>query len=161
MALFFQKRQDAQVHDLSRQLAEAVEVILSPHSSHDKRLDATRICEEFKNNKTYLTSCGIYLFANHPNYIVKHFGLQLTQHAVKFNWNEMSLDEKNNLKSLSLEFIEGCTTSILDEPSYIKDAIAKFTVEIMKREWPQNWLDVIATLSEMSQKGVRHESKQS
>ena len=26
----------------------------------------------------------------------------------------------------------------------------------MKREWPQNWPEVIAKLSEISQKGVRH-----
>ena len=34
--------------------------------------------------------------------------------------------------------------------------IAKVTVEIMKREWPQNWPEVIKNLSEISQKGVRH-----
>jgi hypothetical protein len=34
--------------------------------------------------------------------------------------------------------------------------IAKFTVEIMKREWPQNWPDIIDNLSEISQKGVMH-----
>ena len=49
-----------------------------------------------------------------------------------------------------------CTSSLLDESAYIKDAIAKLTVEIMKREWPQNWPDVIQSLSEISQKGVKY-----
>jgi hypothetical protein len=42
-----------------------------------------KVCEEFKNNTTYLTRCGIYLYGNHPNFIVKHYGLQLIQHAIK------------------------------------------------------------------------------
>ncbi|XP_028398480.1 exportin-5-like isoform X2 [Dendronephthya gigantea] len=153
MAMLCGKREDIQVVHISQQLAEAVEVILSPNSSQDKRMQATRDCEEFKNNKSYLTNCGIYLYSNHANFMVKHFGLQLMHHAVKFNWNEMPEEEKNDLKLLSLNLTEGCTSSLLDEPSYIKDAIAKFTVEIMKREWPQNWPDVIKTLSEISQKG--------
>ena len=43
MALFFEKRQDAQVNHLSQQLAQAVEVIMSPSSSRDKRIEATRV----------------------------------------------------------------------------------------------------------------------
>jgi hypothetical protein len=48
MASFFQQRQDAQVHNLCKQLAEAVEVILSPNSSHDKRMQATTVGPNFK-----------------------------------------------------------------------------------------------------------------
>ncbi|CAB3983469.1 exportin-5 isoform X2 [Paramuricea clavata] len=153
MALFIGKGQEAEVYHLSQQLAQAVEIILSPDSSRDKRVAATRVCEEFKNNTTYLTSCGIYLYGNHPNFIVKHYGLKLILHAIKFNWNEMLLEEKDNLKILSLHYIQGCTNSLLDEPTYLNDVIAKLTVEIMKREWPQNWPDIIDNLSEISQKG--------
>lgn len=109
MAMFCDKRQDMQVFNISQQLAEAVEAILNPNSSQDKRMQATRVqslfvckniprlinmmmnlrffifkvCEEFKNSKGYLTNCGIYLYSNHPNFMVKHFGLQVIHHAVK------------------------------------------------------------------------------
>ena len=43
MALFFEKKQDEQVFHLSRQLAEAVQVILNANSSRDKRIEATRV----------------------------------------------------------------------------------------------------------------------
>jgi hypothetical protein len=65
MALFFQQRQDAQVHNLSKQLAEAVEVILSPNSSHDKRMQATTVGPNFKGSlriKTrYLSFCLLFV----------------------------------------------------------------------------------------------------
>lgn len=42
------------------------------------------MCEEFKSKEEYLTRCGISMYVSHPNVIVKHFGLQLIQHAVKY-----------------------------------------------------------------------------
>ena len=43
MALFFQKQQDEHVYHLCQQLAGAVEAILNPSSSRDKRIEATRV----------------------------------------------------------------------------------------------------------------------
>ena len=43
MALFTEKGQDAEVYHLSQQLAQAVEIILSPDSSREKRVAATRV----------------------------------------------------------------------------------------------------------------------
>jgi hypothetical protein len=43
MALFIEKGQDSEVYHLSQQLAQAVEIILSPESSREKRVAATRV----------------------------------------------------------------------------------------------------------------------
>jgi hypothetical protein len=43
MALFIEKGQDAEVYHLSQQLAQAVEIILNPDSSREKRVAATRV----------------------------------------------------------------------------------------------------------------------
>lgn len=47
MAEFFQKQQDEHVYHLCQQLAGAVEAILNPNSSRDKRIEATRVSASF------------------------------------------------------------------------------------------------------------------
>ncbi|XP_046847872.1 exportin-5-like [Xenia sp. Carnegie-2017] len=153
MSLFNEMREDGQLHYISQKLAESVEIILNPSSSHDKRLQATKFCEEFKESKTNLLQCGHYLYKSRNNFVVKHFGLQLIHHGIRVNWNNMTHKEKNDLKSLALKHIKTNPVSLLDEPTYLKDAIAKYAVEIMKREWPQNWPDVINQLGDIAQQG--------
>jgi hypothetical protein len=43
MALFIEREQDSEVYHLSQQLAQAVEIILSPESSRDKRMLANKV----------------------------------------------------------------------------------------------------------------------
>lgn len=57
MALFFEKRQDAQVYFHCQQLSEAAELILSPSTSKDKRMEATmvRISWKFTSFVVYIS----------------------------------------------------------------------------------------------------------
>lgn len=38
---------------------------------------------------------------------------------------------------------------------YIKDGIARIFTEVVKREWPQQWPDLIPTLSDICSRSVR------
>ncbi len=40
------------------------------------------------------------------------------------------------------------------EPSHIKESIAKLVVELVKREWPQNWGSLLVELGEIQSIGV-------
>ena len=42
---------------------------------------------------------------------------------------------------------------LLTEEAHIKDALSRIVVEMMKREWPQNWPTLMPELNTMSQKG--------
>ena len=43
---------------------------------------------------------------------------------------------------------------ILSEEAHIKDALSRIVVEMMKREWPQNWPALMTELSAVSQTGA-------
>ncbi len=40
------------------------------------------------------------------------------------------------------------------EPGHIKESIAKLVVELVKREWPQNWGSLLVELGEIQSIGV-------
>jgi exportin-5 len=87
--------------------------------------------------------------------IVKHFGLQLMEHQVKFNWIKISQEEKifikdNTMKLLATGVGPADDISLL----HIKDALSRIVVEMIKREWPQQWPTLLAELSAACEKGL-------
>lgn len=46
------------------------------------------------------------------------------------------------------------THSILDEESHIKDALSRIVVEMIKREWPQHWPDMLKEMETLTSQGV-------
>lgn len=53
------------------------------------------------------------------------------------------------------------TQSILEEESHIKDVLSRIVVEMIKREWPQHWPDMLKELDTLSKQGVRNTAVQS
>lgn len=49
------------------------------------------------------------------------------------------------------------TLGILEEEFHIKDAVARITVELAKREWPQLWPSLQEDLFKLCQMGVIYE----
>lgn len=99
---------------------------------------------------------GFYLVTNHQfSTIVKHFGLQLMEHQVKFNWNKISQDEKIFIKDNTMKLL-ATGVGPADDKSllHIKDALSRIIVEMVKREWPQQWPTLLSELSVASEKGM-------
>lgn len=52
-----------------------------------------------------------------------------------------------------MSFFQG-TLSILEEENHIKDVLSRIVVEMIKREWPQHWPDMLMELDTLSRQGV-------
>lgn len=98
---------------------------------------------------------GFYLVTNHQfSTIVKHFGLQLMEHQVKFNWNKISQDEKIFIKDNTMKLLVTGVGPAEDRSLlHIKDALSRIIVEMVKREWPQQWPALLNELCSASEKG--------
>ncbi|KAK7492294.1 hypothetical protein BaRGS_00016391 [Batillaria attramentaria] len=86
--------------------------------------------------------------------IVRHFGLQLVEHFIKFRWEELSDQQKEPLKTKALELIDQGTYDLLTEQVHIKDAVSRIIVELIKRLWPQLWADLFQNLYDICQHGM-------
>ncbi|NXA32685.1 XPO5 protein, partial [Eudromia elegans] len=143
-----------QVSSLCEQLVKAVTVIMDPASTQRYRLEALKFCEEFKEKCPICVPCGLKLAEKTQTAIVRHFGLQILEHVVKFRWNNMPRLEKVYLKNNVMSLISSGTQSILEEESHIKDVLSRIVVEMIKREWPQHWPDMLMELDTLSKQGV-------
>lgn len=142
-----------QVNALCEELVKAVTVMMDPSSTQRYRLEALKFCEEFKEKCPICVPCGLKLAEKTQIAIVRHFGLQILEHIVKFRWNSMSRLEKVYLKNSVMELIANGTLSILEEENHIKDVLSRIVVEMIKREWPQHWPDMLMELDTLSRQG--------
>ena len=46
------------------------------------------------------------------------------------------------------------THPILQEQSHIKDVLSRIVVEMIKREWPQHWPDMLKEMETLTSQGV-------
>ncbi|XP_037698709.1 exportin-5 isoform X4 [Choloepus didactylus] len=102
-----------QVNALCEQLVKAVTVMMDPSSTQRYRLEALKFCEEFKEKCPICVPCGLRLAEKTQIAIVRHFGLQILEHVVKFRWNSMSRLEKVYLKNSVMELIANETQTEL------------------------------------------------
>ncbi|XP_015276977.1 PREDICTED: exportin-5 [Gekko japonicus] len=142
-----------QVSSLCEQLVKAVTVMMDPASTQRYRLEALKFCEEFKEKCPKCVPCGLKLSEKTQTAIVRHFGLQILEHVVKFRWNSMARLEKVYLKNNVMGLISSGTQNILEEESHIKDVLSRIVVEMIKREWPQHWPDMLKELDTLSKQG--------
>ncbi|KAI4552354.1 hypothetical protein MJG53_017311 [Ovis ammon polii x Ovis aries] len=141
------------VNTLCEQLVKAVTIMMDPSSTQRYRLEALKFCEEFKEKCPVCVPCGLRLAEKTQIAIVRHFGLQILEHVVKFRWNNMSRLEKVYLKNSVMELIANGTLNILEEENHIKDVLSRIVVEMIKREWPQHWPDMLVELDTLSKQG--------
>ncbi|OBS58406.1 hypothetical protein A6R68_10442 [Neotoma lepida] len=142
-----------QVNALCEELVKAVTVMMDPSSTQRYRLEALKFCEEFKEKCPICVPCGLRLAEITQIAVVRHFGLQILEHVVKFRWNSMSRLEKVYLKNSVMELMANGTLSILEEENHIKDVLSRIVVEMIKREWPQHWPDMLMELDTLSRQG--------
>ncbi|KAG5876268.1 hypothetical protein JTB14_013005 [Gonioctena quinquepunctata] len=131
---------------LAADLARAVELTMSAGASQQDRLRAYQACESFKETSPLCAEAGLYLAAGVQHSLIsRHFGLQLMEHTVKYRWTQISQQEKLFIKENAMKLLSA--GGISDE-SHMKDALSRVVVEMVKREWPQQWPGLLAELSD-------------
>lgn len=142
-----------QVASTCDQLVKAVNVMMDAETSQIYRLEALKFCEEFKETSSFCVPCGLQLADKAQPAVVRHFGLQILEHVIKFRWNNMQQQEKVHLKECAMQLLSNGTHSILEEESHIKDVLSRITVEMIKREWPQHWPDMLKEMEALTSQG--------
>ncbi|KAM8852416.1 exportin-5 [Synchiropus picturatus] len=135
------------------QLVKAVTMMMNPETSQVYRLEALKFCEEFKETSTLCVPCSLRLADTAQPAVVRHFGLQILEHVIKFRWNNMQLQEKVQVKESAMQLLSKGTRSILEEESHIKDVLSRIIVEMIKREWPQNWPNMLTEMETLTSEG--------
>lgn len=122
---------------------EALEVVYSPHSNNDARKDAQSFLEDIKNNER-ASYYGFHLaFDTTQSPVVRHYALSLLEHAIKHKWAEYTQEQATALRNCVLELSQNVSR---EDPAYLRNKIALLWVEVAKRSWAGEWMDMDAML---------------
>ncbi|XP_048061811.1 exportin-5-like isoform X1 [Megalobrama amblycephala] len=141
------------IRALCDDLIKAVNVMMEAESSQTYRLEALKFIEDFKEKSPFCVECGLQLAEKSQTAVVRHFGLQILEHVVKFQWNNMTPQEKLQLKNCTMGLLSHGTHPILQEECHVKDALSRIVVEMIKREWPQHWPDMLKEMEALTAMG--------
>lgn len=130
---------------------EAISITLSPLASQVERKQAYQVVNEF-HDSPLCSDVGIYLFNNKSKFdtAIRKCGLQLVEHYIISKWNQCDELKRHSFKLEAVKLIEHAQ---FNEPTYLKEAVVKVIVEIIKRSWPQQWDSLFQDLSNLQALG--------
>ncbi|XP_033112204.1 exportin-5-like [Anneissia japonica] len=134
-------------------LIKSITITMDPQVSHEQRTEAYHMYEEFKEKSELCVQCGMVLAKTTYPPIIRHFGLQLLEHCVKFRWLAMNPNQKMIFKDATVSLIRTGVQDILEEETFIKDGLSRIMVEMIKKEWPQRWESMLQELGPLSRCG--------
>lgn len=121
------------------QILRALEIIHEPRSSNAHRQDASRYLEEIRSDEQApLHGFGLASAKDQPA-IVRHYGLSLIEYGVCHRWSEYTPEQGQVLRDWVVTLSHSTADS---DPPYITNKVAEIWVEIAKRSWGLDWLDM-------------------
>ena len=124
-------------------ITSALELIYNPQSSNADRQEAQKYLEVVKE-AVQAPSVGFTLAVNTANpSVVRHFGLSMLEHSIKHKWAMFSADQTTWIRQWVLELAQIVSRS---DPSFLRNKIGLLWVEVAKRCWASDWMDMDAQL---------------
>ncbi|XP_047474194.1 exportin-5-like [Penaeus chinensis] len=90
----------SQVAEMAGQLAQAVNTTMDPTVPHTVRLASYNLLEKVKEESEVAVGCGFHMAHPSKEPVVRHLGLQLLEHTIKYKWNDLSVQQKVFIKNL-------------------------------------------------------------
>jgi hypothetical protein len=123
------------------QICDALQKTFDPSTSHTVRIDSQQFLESFKNHPSAIEfSLQLCTFSNAGNLslYLKTYGLLLLEERVKYQWNFIDTEAKNQIKSV-LETLFPSMALLEGEFTAIRHKYCRIVARTAVREWPQLW----------------------
>lgn len=121
------------------QIHEALNIVHGPYSSNDSRREASLFLEQVKA-KDESPYHGFTLASDKSQLpVVRHYALSLLEHAIKHKWAEFSAEQASALRQWVLQLSREVSP---EDPLYLRNKTAQLWVEIAKRSWAADWMDM-------------------
>ena len=135
--------EDAEVFSHVRQ---ALEIVHSPFSTNDARREAQQFLEQIKDTPQAPIHGHSLASDRSQPHIVRHYGLFLLEHAIRYQWSSYGESQVEAL----LAWVIGLTQAITrDDPPFIRNKTAQLWIEVAKRSWGEQWMDMDSRLVEL------------
>lgn len=120
-------------------IIQALEVIHNPRSLNSLRQDASNFLDGIKNDEEAPYN-GFSLASDRKQpAIVRHYGLSLLENAIRHRWAQYTGEQAAALQNWVVSLAEEVTE---EDALYLRNKIAEIWVEIAKRSWALDWMDM-------------------
>ena len=127
-------------------ILQALHVVHNPRSENSLRQSATNFLEELKSDHD-APYHGFALSSDRSqSSLVRHYGLSLLEHAIRYRWENYSSEQKAGLQEWVVNLAQEVVES---DPLYISNKVAGLWVEIAKRSWALDWMDMDEVLAQL------------
>lgn len=132
--------------EIFSQIRQALEVVHSPYSANDSRRQAQDFLEQVKDNaQAPLHGHSLASDRSQPH-IVRHYGLSLLEHAIRYQWSSYDDSQVEALLSWVLQLSQSIAGG---DPPFIRNKVAQLWIEVAKRAWAEKWMDMDARLVDL------------
>lgn len=120
-------------------ILDALQLIYNPHSTNQTRHEAQTFLDEVKNiaDAPYIGFEFASQASNEP--IVRHYGLSLLEDGIKHKWAQYSPEQVGYIRQWVLQLAQNVST---DDPHFLRNKVALLWVEVAKRCWAAEWMDM-------------------
>ena len=134
-------------------ILQALELVHDPRSSNHVRQQASQYLQEIKSqNEAPYYGFGLASNKSCPA-IAQHYGLSLLEDAIRHKWTDYSEAQSIALREWTLKLAQDICEQ---DPLYVRNKIAQLWVEIAKRSWALNWMDMDECLVELWGASIPH-----
>ncbi|KAL8711046.1 MAG: hypothetical protein Q9220_004427 [cf. Caloplaca sp. 1 TL-2023] len=125
------------------QVQRALEVIHDVRSSNSLRHEASAYLDKFKSDDEAPYHGYSLAVDKSQSPIVRHYGLSLLEDAIRHRWSHYTPEQSAALRDWELDLAKSITDQ---DPFYLRNKIALIWVEMAKRSWALDWMDMDASL---------------
>jgi exportin-5 len=121
------------------QIVKALEAVHNSQSTNESRKQAFVFLEQAKTSSEAPYHGFTLASDRSQSPVVRHFALSLLEYAIKHNWTDYSLEQSSTLREWVLRLAQDINGQ---DPLYVRNKIAQLWVELAKRSWASEWMDM-------------------
>ena len=120
-------------------ILQALDAVHDPRSPNELRQQASRYLEQVRETDEAPHQGFKLASATDQSPIVRHFGLSLIEYAVRHKWADYTREQNAVLREWVLNLAHHAS---VQDPNYLTNKNAELWVEIAKRSWGVDWMDM-------------------
>jgi exportin-5 len=132
--------------DVVARMQQALEIVHNPYATSGDRRTAQDYLEEVKDHNEAPMQGFNLASDKSQSPVVRHYALSLLEHAIRYRWSSYTTEQTEAVRQWVLSLGQAVAK---EDPAYIRNKTAQLWVEVAKRCWGAEWMDMDSMLYQL------------
>lgn len=137
------------------QVLAALQAIYAADSTNDTRRQATEYLEQAKRHPEAPSHGHTLALDRAQPAQLRHYGLTMLEYSIRYGWDDFTVDQGAALRGYAIELAQNIADT---DPAYLRNKVAQLWIEIAKRSWGAEWLDMDEQLVALWTSSLHHQA---